>query len=99
MTRRGRAVLMSLVTVPVVVILVALALNGGRAIAIGAGKSAPLQSVTVLSGQSLWQLAEHLAPKADPREVIADIVALNTLTSVDVQPGQKLDIPSQYSGR
>jgi len=44
----------------------------------------------------LWQLAEHIAPSADPREVIADIVNLNQLPSESVQPGQRLALPAEY---
>jgi LysM repeat protein len=51
---------------------------------------------TVQSGQSLWELAESIAPTADPRDVIADIVSLNRLQSEDVQPGQRLALPAGY---
>ena len=53
--------------------------------------------VSVAPGQSLWQVAETLAPEADPREVIADIMALNQLASSAVEPGQKLAIPTAYA--
>ena len=49
------------------------------------------------SGQSLWELAAILAPSVDPREVVSDIVHLNQLHGADVQPGQRLAIPRQYS--
>ena len=52
--------------------------------------------VSIAPGQSLWQLAEQVAPQADPREVVADILSLNQLRSADVQPGQELAIPLQY---
>jgi hypothetical protein len=52
--------------------------------------------VTVDSGQSLWQVAETLAPTADPRDVIADIMQLNQLESADVLAGQQLAIPAKY---
>ncbi len=58
---------------------------------------ASLEYVSVAPGQSLWQLAEQVAPRADPREVVADILALNQLASADVQPGQELAIPAQYA--
>ena len=50
----------------------------------------------VVSGESLWQLAEAIAPDADPRDVIADIVHFNQLPNSDVQPGQQLAVPEQY---
>ena len=51
--------------------------------------------MTVQSGQSLWSIAEKVAPSADPRDVIADIVSLNQLQSAVVTPGQRIAIPSE----
>ena len=96
-TARGRAVIMVLVAAPIVAASLVLALNGGGAIATDSGASTPLESVTVLSGQSLWQLAEELAPHADPREFITDVLAVNTLASAEVRAGQRLEIPSEYT--
>jgi hypothetical protein len=95
-TARGRAVLTGIVALPFVAIIWVLVLNGGGAVATGES-GRPLESVTVLSGQSLWEVAEDLAPEEDPREVIADFVAVNTLVSAEVRPGQQLDVPSEYS--
>ena len=105
-TRRGRAVLTAAAAVPLVVGALALALNGGLAAAdgstlsgsgSGASDSATtFDYVTIQSGQSLWQLAERIAPSADPREVIAEIVNLNQLPSESVQPGQRLALPAEY---
>ena len=53
--------------------------------------------VQVESGQSLWQLAESVAPAADPRDVIYEIVKLNQLSTPEVHPGQQLAIPLAYS--
>jgi LysM repeat protein len=94
MTARGRAVLLTLVTAPLVVAALALSLNAGGATA--TDSAVALKTVTVSSGESLWQVALTVAPNTDPREVIADIMNLNNLTSADVQPGQQLDIPAQY---
>ena len=96
-TRRGRAVLVTLVAAPLVAAALALALNGGSAVATKTGSSVPLESVTVFPGESLWALAEEIAPQADPREFIADVLAFNQLGSADVQAGQQLDIPAEYS--
>jgi len=96
-TRRGRAVLTLLIAIPLAI--------GGAVAGIGAvgaaagshSNAATFQYVTVEPGESLWQVAEGVAPKADPREVIADILRLNNLSSGDVQAGQRLAIPAQYS--
>lgn len=94
LTSRGRAVLTTLAVLPLAFAAFLLALNGGPAVATLEGSTVPLESVTVETGQSLWTIAERLAPTADPREVISTIVELNRLSSVDVVPGQQLAIPS-----
>jgi LysM repeat protein len=104
LTRRGRVVFTTLAAAPLVAIAVFLGLGGGDAVAGQAttagvtAAGATFTYVSVAPGQSLWQLAEQFAPHADPREVVADILALNQLRSADVQPGQELAIPTQYAG-
>jgi hypothetical protein len=103
LTSRGRAVFGTLLAIP----LVALAILAGPNIigaqatgaqVIGGDAAGSFTYVSIAPGQSLWQLAEQVAPLADPREVVADILALNNLSSGDVQPGQELAIPAQYAG-
>jgi len=98
-TRRGRAVLTLLVAIPLAIAAAVTGIGalGAAAGTPGAGSGATFQYVTVESGESLWQVAEAVAPKADPRDVVADIVSLNNLSSGEVQPGQRLAIPAQYS--
>lgn len=98
-TRRGRAVLAGLIAVPVVAVALLFAVNGGGAMATGAAGSqeAGFDYVTVHAGQSLWELAESMAPSADPRDVIAEIMTLNQLETASVLPGQLLAIPAVYS--
>lgn len=96
LTRRGRAVLTALAALPVVIIALVFALNGGVAAATGEQAHVTFHYVTVQSGDSLWSVAERLAPNADPRDVIADLVSLNGLESAVVTPGQQLAIPTQY---
>jgi len=96
-TKRGRAVLLALVAIPVVIVAVLLGLNGGGATAGIEGSSRPLESVTVMAGETLWQIAEDVAPSADPRDVVAEITELNQLGAADILPGQKLDIPAKYT--
>jgi hypothetical protein len=97
LTRRGRAVLTTLAATPLIVAALAFGLNGGMATATSTSSSTTFHYVTVGAGQSLWQLALEIAPSADPREVIADVVQLNQLSSADVQVGQRLAIPVQYT--
>lgn len=94
-TPRGRAVLAALVAAPLLVT----AWFGLGVPAAQAGDTAGTATYTYVSvepGQSLWQIAEQVAPQADPRDVIAGIVRLNNLASADVEPGQELAIPASY---
>jgi hypothetical protein len=97
LTSRGRTVLGTLIAIPLVAFAI---LVGPNVLGAQAGDEAVVNSfqyVSVAPGQSLWQLAEQVAPQADPREVIADMLTLNNLSSGDVQPGQQLAIPAQYA--
>lgn len=96
-TRRGRLVLTALVAAPLALGVGFAALNGGAAVASREASSTALEYVTVSSGQSLWDLAEEIAPSADPRDVIASVVDLNRLPSSDVAAGQQLAVPAQYA--
>lgn len=101
LTRRGRAVIAVLVSLPLVIALALLALNGGGATATSGvvQQSVAQQStVTVQAGQSLWSLAGTLAPEANPADVVADILTINGLDSASVQPGQVLVVPQRYAG-
>jgi hypothetical protein len=95
-------VLGALVAAPVAVALVLSALSGsalgGASAEAGSTVStASFDHITVAPGESLWDLAAWIAPEADPREVVADMVALNQLPTTEVQPGQRLAIPLEYS--
>jgi LysM repeat protein len=101
-TRRGRLVLTTLVVSPLLAFGVVAGVNATSAIAtsVGAGSSAAVvdfEYVTINAGESLWQVAERIAPASDPRDVVADIVSLNQLTSSSVEAGQRVAIPSAYS--
>lgn len=98
-TRRGRRVLVSLASLPVAIALCVAVLAGGSALA-SHGGSAPAESfatVVVAPGQSLWSIAEEVAPTADPRDVVDAIVSLNALDGVTVNPGERLAIPTEYA--
>jgi len=97
LTRRGRLVLTTLVALPLVAAAGAFALNGGVAVASNSSSSTSFEYVQVSSGQSLWQLAQSVAPGADPRDVVSDLLHFNQLGSADVHPGQQLALPAKYS--
>lgn len=101
MTARGRRALALLVATPVVaagalagVGVVGDALSG--AVASASTSTVDFEYVSVVPGQSLWQVAQSVAPGADPRDVIAEIEMLNGISGA-IQPGQQLAIPTQYS--
>ncbi|MBE3589415.1 MAG: LysM peptidoglycan-binding domain-containing protein [Firmicutes bacterium] len=47
----------------------------------------------VQSGDTLWSLAERLAPDEDPRVWIAAVRRVNDLDSAVIRPGQRLRVP------
>jgi hypothetical protein len=96
-TRRGRLVLTALVATPLALGAGLVALNGGAAVASKDASGTAFEYVTVSSGQSLWDLAEEIAPSADPRDVIASVVDLNRLPTSDVAAGQQLAVPAEYA--
>jgi len=97
LTPRGRRVFTTLAALPLVIVALAFALNGGVATASSDGSTVPVETVTVGAGQSLWELASEIAPQADPRDVIADLVSFNHLTTTQITPGQQLDVPNRYA--
>jgi LysM repeat protein len=62
------------------------------------GGSEPVASTgpvyVVRPGDTLWDLARRqVGPEGDPRPLIADIRALNDLSSPTLRPGQVLAVP------
>ncbi|MGW9181769.1 LysM peptidoglycan-binding domain-containing protein [Agromyces sp. NPDC055661] len=95
LTRRGRIVFTALASLPLVVWALVTVLGSGGAAAQG-GSSAPASSfeyVTIGQGDSLWAIAESLAPDGDPRVLIDEIIRLNGLDDAVVEPGQRLALP------
>lgn len=95
-TSRGRGAITVAVVFPILAVVAALMLNGGGASATGSAGDTHFEHVTVASGETLWQVAEQVAPNSDPRDVIDDIVSLNNLSTTDVMAGQSIAIPTRY---
>ncbi len=92
LTRRGRLAITALIALPVLAASVFLATPGAQAGA-EAGQAAVY---TVLAGESMWDIAEHIAPDQDPRIVIDRLRAMNQLETTAIQPGQQLILPSGF---
>jgi nucleoid-associated protein YgaU len=94
LTRRGRVVL--------VVLPALLALSGALlAAAPGAAEAAPrtepraaVRTVVVGTGDTLWTIAERVAPHADPRGTVAALERANGLDGAVIQAGEVLVLPA-----
>lgn len=92
-TRRGRLLL----TASMVLVLVLACVVGMRTwLPAPQFSAAPVSAgyVTVIPGDTLWEIAGELAPASDPRDVVASIVDLNDLDSAQVFAGQRLAVPA-----
>ena len=92
LTARGRFVVGLLVALPIVAASILWASPGATAGSeVGQG-----EYYTVLSGESLWDIAQEIAPESDPRHVIDEIISINGLSGTEVFPGDQILLPSQY---
>lgn len=94
LTRRGRVVCATLAAIPLIVGATVVAVAGGATVANAGGEPT---FVTVSPGDSLWNIAEEVAPGHDTREVVAQILRINHLPTAQLQPGQELAVPAQFS--
>lgn len=99
LTVRGRRVLAAAAALPAVLVLSFAIIGGGAALA-SRDAGAPAGSfttVTVSVGDSLWSIAEEVAPTADPRDVVAAIKRLNGIDGATIAAGDRLAIPLEYA--
>jgi len=99
LTVRGRRVLAFLAALPALAVLVLAVFAGGSALASGdeTASGSSFAVVTVQTGDSLWSIAEEVAPAADPRDVVDALVRLNELSDGSLAVGQTLAIPAEYA--
>jgi hypothetical protein len=95
LTARGRLVLRGLV---VVLMLVAMATSGlalarGAHAADGPAPAVVVHTHVVLPGETLWGIAQQVAPHDDPRDTVARIAEFNSLSTTAVRAGQRLALP------
>ncbi|RKS77446.1 LysM domain-containing protein [Motilibacter peucedani] len=91
LTRRGR-VLVLLVCALAALLALGWGAQGVRASISSDGPATAY--VSVEPGDTLWGIAERVAPSDDPRDVVARIEDLNDLPSAVVRAGQLLVVPA-----
>lgn len=92
LTRRGRALVLSVL---VVVVFLAAAAFGRATSQAGVEPTGTVtRAITVEAGQTLWGIALDVAPQADPRATIERLRELNGLGTDVVQAGQRLVVPA-----
>ena len=90
LTRRGRlAATVALVAVTTGV----LGLAQPAAFALGRSDGPATHRITVRPGETLWAIADRVAPNADPRSTIARLESMNHLGSSTVPAGSVLLVP------
>jgi hypothetical protein len=88
LTRRGLVVVAGLVALLAAGVVGLAALSAPPA---PAAPAAPVPAVvTVHAGDTLWSIAEKVAPGADPRAEVADLQRRNGLSAAALRPGQLL---------
>ena len=92
LTRRGRLVLV-LAMVTIALVAFTLGRVGSSQAATDRAAHVPYAQTTVHAGETLWSVAQRVAPGHDLRDVVEQIRTLNHLDSVAVQVGQQLLLP------
>lgn len=99
LTTRGRRVVAALAALPAVAAVMIAVVSGGAALA-SSDIDAPTSSfstVTVSYGDTLWSIAERVAPGEDPRDVVDAFARLNALPGGTLSIGQELAVPAEYT--
>lgn len=94
LTRRGRVT----VTLLALVLVIAAGFCFGRVSsrADSPHPSRAAHTVTVHAGETLWEVAQRVAPHVDPRLVVAVLERANRLSGPLVEPGQQLVVPEAH---
>lgn len=89
--RRSRWPISALIAVVLLALGYARAWDGSAGLP--ARQQATYEVISVADGETLWGIATHRYPNADPRLKIAQIEELNGLSSPAIQAGQRLKVP------
>jgi hypothetical protein len=90
LTRRGRLVSFATALLIAGVTLVGVASRAGSLHETAAVPASVPAQVVVAPGETLWSIAQRVAPDRDPRTVVAGIQRLNGLRTAEVHAGQTL---------
>lgn len=90
LTRRGRLVILAMLLVVGAVVSLAITSSGAAS---STAQAIPVQYVTVAPGDTLWSIAGEVAPDADRRDTVAQIIERNALPGSSVEAGQRLAVP------
>lgn len=94
LTVRGRRVIAGALLAPLAVLGGLAIVTAPDAIAnntVTSGEA--FETHTVLSGETLWNIAEEIAGDRDVRDVVAEIQRLNLLDGASLQAGQEIALP------
>ena len=97
LNRRGRLFFGTLLALSLAAGAYFLGFGASQAGADSTVSTTSFEQITVMPGDTLWNIAATIAPGVDTQQVIADIVSLNQLETATVQPGQRIAITAGYS--
>lgn len=90
LTRRGRLVILAMLLVIGAAVSLAVTSSGAAS---STAQVVPVQYVTVAPGDTLWTIAGAVAPNADRRDTVAQIIERNALSGSSVHVGQRIAVP------
>ena len=82
-----------LILLPLSALATVALLSVAAPLAQASGGAAPVRSVTVRTGDTLWGIAERVAPDVDPHDTVFAVEPAHHLTDAAVVPGQVLRLP------
>lgn len=92
LTNRGRVVLF--IVAVLVIGLLAVGFGSSTTATLDAGAPSATETVTVQSGQTLWQIAVAANPNGDIRTTVDEIMEINSLPSAGgLQMGRDIAVP------
>ncbi|MGO4453977.1 LysM peptidoglycan-binding domain-containing protein [Arthrobacter sp. RAF14] len=98
LTRRGRFVFFGLPAALLLAAIITFALGTLLTPAIASDAhsvSSVTQTVVVQPGDTVWDIAQRVAPGRDTREVVGEIARLNDMKASELVAGQELFVPAQ----